>query len=119
MDLILAVLALVAAGVGVYLAKAARAAAERRGQEDRTALDAARTQVALFEQRLAAAEAELRALREGQTGLPELREQVAELRSFAAAPPPPPLPKARSHGLDDLRERLRAAQQEGDGGDDE
>jgi hypothetical protein len=41
-----------------------------------------------------------------------LRE-LSDLKAAAeVAPPPPPLPRARSSGLDDLREQLRAAHRE-------
>jgi hypothetical protein len=46
-----------------------------------------------------------------------LQQQVAELKSLAEAPPPP-LPRARSGRLDDLRAQLRASQSEGGDEDD-
>ena len=49
----------------------------------------------------------------------ELRRELRELRSTVEAVPAPPLPKARPAGLDDLRERLRAAHESTQGEDDE
>jgi outer membrane murein-binding lipoprotein Lpp len=43
----------------------------------------------------------------------ELRAELAEVRAAAeVVPVPPPLPKSRPAGLDDLRQRLRAAHTE-------
>ena len=52
--------------------------------------------------------------------LDETQRQLNELRAAAeAVPAPPPLPKSRSSGLDDLREQLRAAhREEGSSGKD-
>ena len=45
--------------------------------------------------------------------LDAMRGELSELKAAAeATPPPPPLPKARSAGLDDLRQQLRAAHRE-------
>jgi uncharacterized membrane protein len=44
--------------------------------------------------------------------------ELAELKAAAEVVPTPPLPKARSSGLDDLRERLRAAHREPDATDE-
>lgn len=47
--------------------------------------------------------------------LDETQRQVNELKAAAAeavATPPPPLPRARSARLDDLREQLRASHRE-------
>ena len=49
-----------------------------------------------------------------QVALEDLRSEVAELKAAADAVPAPPLPKTRSAGLDDLRQRLRAAHREAD-----
>src|SRR4051794_19635954 len=49
-----------------------------------------------------------------QVALNELRAEVGELRAASEVLPVPPLPKTRSGGLDDLRQRLRAAHTEGD-----
>jgi hypothetical protein len=47
------------------------------------------------------------------------RAEVAELKAAAEVlPPPPPLPRTRSGGLEDLRQQLRAAHQEPDIGDE-
>jgi outer membrane murein-binding lipoprotein Lpp len=48
-----------------------------------------------------------------QAALDQLRAEVADLRAAAeVGPVPPPLPKSRPAGLDDLRQRLRAAHTE-------
>jgi outer membrane murein-binding lipoprotein Lpp len=47
-----------------------------------------------------------------QVALDDLRSELEELRVAAQAVPAPPLPKTRPGGLDDLRERLRAAHSE-------
>lgn len=47
-----------------------------------------------------------------QVALEEMRSDVAELRAAAQVVPAPPLPRTRSGGLDDLRQRLRAAHSE-------
>jgi hypothetical protein len=49
-----------------------------------------------------------RELDETQRQLNDLKAAVEVVR----APPPPPLPRTRSSGLDDLREQLRAAHRE-------
>ncbi len=52
--------------------------------------------------------------------LDETQRQLNELKAAAeAVPAPPPLPKSRSSGLEDLREQLRAAhREEGSSGKD-
>ena len=47
-----------------------------------------------------------------QVALDQLRAELAELRAAAEVAPVPPLPKTRPPGLDDLRQRLRAAHTE-------
>jgi hypothetical protein len=54
-----------------------------------------------------------------QVALNELRSEVGDLRAASEVLPVPPLPKTRSGGLDDLRQRLRAAHTEGDEPSDE
>ena len=49
-----------------------------------------------------------------QAALDQLRAEVADLRAAVEVAPVPPLPKSRPAGLDDLRERLRAAHTEGE-----
>jgi hypothetical protein len=49
-----------------------------------------------------------------QVALNDLRSELADLRAAAVVPGPPPLPRTRSGGLDDLRQRLRAAHSESD-----
>jgi len=44
-----------------------------------------------------------------QVALEQLRSEVTELQAAQVVPVPPPLPKTRPGGLDDLRQRLRAA----------
>jgi hypothetical protein len=49
-------------------------------------------------------------LAETQATLAETQAALAELKAATESiPAPPPLPKARSAGLDDLRQQLRAA----------
>ncbi len=91
----LAILALVLSIISVVLAFTIRARA------DRAALEAGRS-----EQRW-------------QQAVDGLREEVAAIRrdldeARAALEAPPPLPRTRTGGLDDLRERLRAAHLEPD-----
>ena len=52
--------------------------------------------------------------------LDETQRQLNELKAAAeAVPAPPPLPKSRTSGLEDLREQLRAAhREEGSSGKD-
>jgi hypothetical protein len=60
-------------------------------------------------------------LDETQRQVNETRRELTELRTAAEAPPvvaPPPLPKARSARLDDLREQLRASHREERGSED-
>jgi hypothetical protein len=48
-----------------------------------------------------------------QVALDQLRSEVIDLRAAAQViPEPPPLPRTRTAGLDDLRQRLRAAHNE-------
>ncbi len=47
-----------------------------------------------------------------QVALDQLRAELADLRVAAESVPAPPLPKSRPAGLDDLRQRLRAAHTE-------
>lgn len=48
-----------------------------------------------------------------QRQLNETQQQLNDLKAAAeVVPAPPPLPKTRSSGLDDLREQLRAAHRE-------
>jgi hypothetical protein len=52
-------------------------------------------------------------LTETRQEVSDLRLELNELKAAAeVVPPPPPLPRARSGGLDDLREQLRAAHRE-------
>jgi hypothetical protein len=53
-----------------------------------------------------------RELEQTQHELEETRREIAELKAAAEVVPVPPLPRARSGGLDDLREQLRAAHRE-------
>jgi hypothetical protein len=53
-----------------------------------------------------------------QHRLDNTQREVAELKMAAEVAPAPPLPKARPGGLDDLRERLRAAHSEPDAADE-
>jgi outer membrane murein-binding lipoprotein Lpp len=54
-----------------------------------------------------------------QAALEQLRAEVADLRAAADVVPVPPLPKSRPAGLDDLRQRLRAAHTEGEDASEE
>jgi hypothetical protein len=63
---------------------------------------------------------ELRALRrqleQTQHELDDTRRELGELKAATEIVPAPPLPKARSGDLDDLREQLRAAHREANEG---
>jgi hypothetical protein len=49
-------------------------------------------------------------LTETRSDLNDVRKELSELKAAAEVlPPPPPLPRSRSGGLDDLREQLRAS----------
>jgi outer membrane murein-binding lipoprotein Lpp len=54
-----------------------------------------------------------------QVALDQLRAELADLRAAAEVAPVPPLPRTRPGGLDDLRERLRAAHTESAEGSEE
>ena len=54
-----------------------------------------------------------------QAALDQLRAELADVRAAAEVVPVPPLPKSRPAGLDDLRERLRAAHTEGESASEE
>jgi len=50
-----------------------------------------------------------------RTQLDQTRRELGELKAAAeAVPTPPPLPRTRSGGLDDLRQQLRASHAESD-----
>ena len=57
----------------------------------------------------------LREIKQLRTELDETQRQLNELKAVAEvvpAAPPPPLPRTRPGGLEDLREQLRAAHRE-------
>ena len=54
-----------------------------------------------------------------QAALEQLRAELAEVRAATEVVPVPPLPKTRPAGLDDLRQRLRAAHTEGEDASEE
>jgi septal ring factor EnvC (AmiA/AmiB activator) len=71
--------------------------------------DLATTRATLAETKVALAETQA-ALAETKVALAETEAALAELKAATEiVPAPPPLPKARSGGLDDLRQQLRAA----------
>jgi hypothetical protein len=49
-----------------------------------------------------------------QVALEDMRAELTDLHAAAQVVPVPPLPRTRPGGLDDLRERLRAAHTEAD-----
>ena len=100
MELIVALVALIVGGIGLSLALNLRGELART----REALAAATTQAT---SQAAETQRSLAGLREQ---LDRARAELAGLRE-ATEPPPLTLPKARSSGLDDLREQLRAAAQ--------
>src|SRR5579872_1696203 len=54
-----------------------------------------------------------RMLNETRQQLIDVQQQVSDLKAAAEViPAPPPLPRSRSTGLEDLREQLRAAHRE-------
>lgn len=54
-----------------------------------------------------------RLLEDLRSDLARTQQELNELKAAAeVVPPPPPLPRARSSGLEDLREQLRAAHSE-------
>jgi outer membrane protein TolC len=73
--------------------------------------DVARTQaeVARTQAEVARAQADFASAR-GE--LATAQRELAELKTLADAPAPPPLPRSRTGGLDDLRQQLRAAHAE-------
>jgi chromosome segregation ATPase len=57
------------------------------------------------------------AVTELRADVTKLRDELTQLRS-AIETPPPPLPRARTSNLEDLRERLRAEQEAADDDDE-
>jgi hypothetical protein len=106
-ELLLALVALLLAVIGLVVALAVRTELSRSRQAAATAA----AEVGQARERAAEAERTLGALREE---LEQLRGDLAALRTLVENPPPLALPKTRSGGLEDLREELRAAQQEAD-----
>ena len=95
--MLIALVALIVGGAGLAIGLSLRGELART----RALLAAATSQAAETQHSLAA-------LREQ---LDQARTELVTLREAAEAPPPLTLPKARSAGLDDLREQLRAAAQ--------
>jgi hypothetical protein len=104
-ETIVAIAALLLAGVGLFIAVRLRAEVQQTRQALQGALDGA------GEARERAAEAEQRIDRL-RADLQQLGEGLKSLQAAAESPLPLKLPRARSGRLDDLREQLRAAQQE-------
>ena len=124
MELGLAVAALIAAGIalglGVRLQRALESvqamarATSLQGAQARDNLDDARREMT---QAIRAAEAADLMVVGLQAAVAQLRAELGRIRA-ALETPPPPLPKSRTGSLEDLRQRLRAEQQE-PGDDDE
>lgn len=107
MPTVLAILVvLVGLAVAVWLAYSALTQVKRlRGELDQTQSQLNETRQALAELR--------QSLSATQQDLAHTQQELTELKAAAEVlPPPPPLPRARSSGLQDLREQLRAAHRE-------
>jgi peptidoglycan hydrolase CwlO-like protein len=117
MELILAIIAcIVAIGSAAFAAKLASdvgqtrqlaATASRDIADVRAAAEKASQEVAQIRQD---AESSARVQAELHEEIEHLRAEITQLRSAMEAPPPPPLPRARTGNLEDLREQLRAEQ---------
>jgi hypothetical protein len=105
-ELLLALVALAVGLVALGLVLAARPELARVSRELAEVNQLRSSQLATLEQRLATATAQLE----------DNERELAEFRAAQAAIPP--LPKGRSAGLDDLRERLRAAHSQPDEDDE-
>jgi septal ring factor EnvC (AmiA/AmiB activator) len=121
MELELALAASVIAVVALWLALSARnrlggVAAELTSV--RTQLQQVRAELDQVRQTRDRAEHALEQLRSEQAQtrreVAQAQRDVADVKTAIDMVPAPPLPKARSAGLDDLRERLRAAHREPD-----
>jgi anti-sigma factor ChrR (cupin superfamily) len=102
--------ALALALVAALLAAGATAVAlDLRGRTTRLSEEVRSQGQDLAETKVALAETQA-ALAETKVALAETEAALAELKAATEiVPAPPPLPKARSGGLDDLRQQLRAA----------
>jgi len=126
MELILALIACaVAIGSAGFAAKLASDAGQMRQLAANATLDiaaahavAAKASQEVAELRLDA-ESNARTLAELQEEMAQLRREITQLRAVQEAPPPPPLPRARTGNLEDLREQLRAEQAAHAGDDDD
>jgi hypothetical protein len=125
MEFALGLIALIVAAVSLVVVsrlqgelgrvREAVAAASRDATRAQEAADAAGRD--LVQARVAADGADYTAT-ELRADVAKLRDELTQLHS-AIETPPPPLPRARTSNLEDLRERLRAEQQAADGDDDE
>jgi hypothetical protein len=113
-----ALVALIVAAISLAIAIKLQADVARlRGSAEAAATEAARAREAGAAASHDAAQA-LEASADLHAQLAQLRDEVARLQT-AVETPPPPLPRARSGNLEDLRERLRAEQEAAEGDDEE
>jgi hypothetical protein len=105
LEIVVAIAALLLAGASLWMVGRLRGDLER-GQR---ALNAAAEEARQARQRAEDAERRVETLN-GE--LQQFGEELKSLRAAAESPLPLKLPRARSSRLDDLREQLRAAQQE-------
>jgi hypothetical protein len=116
MELEIALIAVVMAVAALWMAMGQRSQVSRlvaEAKRMRQEIVDLRSDLAASEQRLAATEGRL-------TSAEERAATTAQrLTELTEAAPTPPLPRARSADLDDLRAQLRAAHREGDDADEE
>jgi hypothetical protein len=117
MEMLLSIAALVVGGVGVALAMNVRSRVENASRAEDDLRSRLERSESVVQQSHMALEAEQNSRAGLESRLAALERDLEDVRATLESTAPPPLPRARTSDLDDLRQQLRAAQREE--GDDE